>query len=103
MSQKIYVGNLSFSVTEDQLNTLFSSFGEVVSATIVTDSYTGRARGFGFVEMENHEAAISALNGKEFEGRALTVNIAREKSSNGGGGRFYNRDNSNFRGGRNHY
>jgi RNA recognition motif-containing protein len=83
MSQKLYVGNLSFDVTEDQLRTLFSEFGEVASATIITDNYSGRTRGFGFVEVENHEAAISALNGKEFEGRQLTVNIARERTPKG--------------------
>ncbi|MBN1759286.1 MAG: RNA-binding protein [Chitinispirillaceae bacterium] len=102
MAQKLYVGNLSFNVTEDQLRTLFSEFGEIVSATLITDSYTGRARGFGFVEMENHEAAISALNGKEFEGRPLTVNIARERSPRGGGGDFNNRGRGNFHG-RNRY
>ena len=102
MAQKLYVGNLSFNVTEDQLRTLFAEFGEVVSATIITDSYSGRARGFGFVEMENHEAAISALNGKEFDGRPLTVNIARERSSKGDRGSFKNRNNGNFHG-RNRY
>ena len=102
MAQKLYVGNLSFDVTEDQLRTLFSEFGEVASATIIKDSYSGRARGFGFVEMENHEAAISALNGKEFEGRPLTVNIARERSPRHDRGNFNNRNRGNFHG-RNRY
>lgn len=102
MAQKLYVGNLSFNVTEDQLRTLFSEFGEVVSATVITDSYSGRSRGFGFVELENHEAAISALNGKEVDGRPLTVNIARERSPKGNRGNFKNRGNGNFRG-RNRY
>jgi RNA recognition motif-containing protein len=99
MPQKLYVGNLSFNVTEDQLSTLFSEFGEVVSVKIITDSYSGRPRGFGFVEMENHEEAISALNGKEYEGRPLTVNIARERSPRGNRDNFRNRSGGNFRGG----
>ena len=102
MAQKLYVGNLSFDVTEEQLRTLFSEFGEVVTATLVTDSYSGRTRGFGFVEMENHEAAISALNRKEFCGRSLTVNIARDRPQKGKRGNSNNRSRGDFHG-RNRY
>ena len=102
MAQKLYVGNLSFNITEDQLRTLFSEFGEIISANIITDSHTGRPRGFGFVEMENHQAAIDALNGKEVEGRALTVNIARDRPPRGDRGNFNRRNNGNFHG-RNRY
>ena len=82
MAKKIYVGNLNFNTTEEQLNTLFAQYGTIVSASIVTDRYTGRSRGFGFVEMEDTEAAdaaISALDGQEFDGRALRVNEANKK------------------------
>ena len=87
MAQKLYVGNLPSSVTSDDLKTLFSSHGEVHSVNLITDRDTGRPRGFGFVEMENTQAAIDALNGHEFEGHALNVNVARERSGGGGGGR----------------
>ena len=86
MAQKLYVGNLPFSVTTDDLQGLFSQHGEVHSVNIISDRDTGRPRGFGFVEMENAEAAIDALNGHELEGRALNVNVARERQSGGGGG-----------------
>ncbi len=90
MSKNLYVGNLSFSVTSDSLRDLFGQYGTVTSASVVMDRDTGRSRGFGFVEMDDGgEAAIDALNGKEFEGRALTVNEARprnERSGRGGGG-----------------
>lgn len=85
----IYVGNLSFSSTEDSIRSLFESHGEVASASIITDRETGRSRGFGFVEMPNDEEgrkAIEALNGKEIDGRALTVNEARPKADRGGSG-----------------
>ncbi|GLI34871.1 RNA recognition motif domain-containing protein [Desulforhabdus amnigena] len=84
----IYVGNLSFKTTEEGLQKFFESFGEVSSAKIVTDRYTGKSRGFGFVEMPNREealAAIGGLNGKELDGFALTVNEAKPRE--GGGGR----------------
>jgi RNA recognition motif-containing protein len=93
---KIYVGNLSFSTSEDELRTLFSEHGAVASATLVMDRDTGRPRGFGFVEMNNDEeakAAIAALNGKNIGGRDLTVNEARPREDRGGGG-------GGFRGGR---
>lgn len=82
MAKKIYVGNLSFSTTEDSLSDTFGQYGEVVSAVIVTDRYTGRSRGFGFVEMEDEnaaDAAITALDGKELDGRNLRVNVANSK------------------------
>jgi len=79
VSKKLYVGNLAYSATEDSVRQLFSQYGEVVSVAIITDKYTGRSRGFCFVEMENADEAVSQLNGKEFEGRALTVNEARER------------------------
>ena len=91
MSQRIFVGNLPFSATNAQLNELFGKHGEVVSAEIVTDRMSDRSRGFGFVEMaktEEASAAIAALSGHELEGRALTVNVAKERtehsSSRGG-------------------
>ena len=87
MAQKLYVGNLPFSVTSDDLQALFSQHGEVHSVNIVADRDTGRPRGFGFVKMDNTEAAIQALDGHELEGRALKVNVARERQSGGGGGR----------------
>lgn len=79
MSKKIYVGNLSFRTTEEELSSLFEQVGAVESARIITDRDTGRSKGFGFVYMndEDAEKAIAAFNGKEFGGRALTVNEAR--------------------------
>ena len=78
---KLYVGNLSFSTTEQQLESLFAEHGDVQSAALVMDRDTGRPRGFGFVEMndEGAKAAIEALNGKNVDGRDLTVNVARER------------------------
>ena len=88
----IYVGNLSFDATEEDVRMVFEPFGKVESAKIVQDKYSGRSRGFGFVEMPSEDeakAAISGLNGKEVKGRALSVNEARprsEKPRGGGGG-----------------
>ena len=81
MSKSIYVGNLPWSATEEQVQDLFAEYGSVLSVKLVSDRDTGRARGFGFVEMNEDDArnAISALNGVEFEGRALRVNQAEEK------------------------
>ncbi|MDH3285692.1 MAG: RNA-binding protein [Acidobacteriota bacterium] len=78
---KIYVGNLPWSATEDELREMFAAHGEVESVSIVTDRDTGRSRGFGFVEMDDEGAkkAIAAVNGHEMEGRALRVDAAREK------------------------
>ena len=90
MSKNIYVGNLPFETTDASLGELFQPYGEVQSSRVITDRDTGRSRGFGFVEMsvEDADKAISALNGKEIEGRALTVNEARAKRDDrqGGGG-----------------
>ncbi len=89
MSMKLYVGNLSFETTEEQLNTLFSEAGPVTSAKIITDRQTGQPRGFGFVEMETKAAgqkAISMFNGKNVEGRPLSVNEAKPQQKSGGFG-----------------
>jgi cold-inducible RNA-binding protein len=90
--KKLYVGNLSYGATEAKIRSLFESHGSVESVNLITDRDTGRSKGFGFVEMTNDseaQRAISALNGKEIDGRALTVNEARPKEdrSSGGGGR----------------
>jgi len=89
MSAKLYVGNLAFNTTEQDLQDQFGQFGQVSSASIVTDRDTGRSRGFAFVELESKEsaqAAIQAMNGKELDGRALTVNEAKPREDRGGGG-----------------
>ena len=89
MSIKLYVGNLSFNTTSEDLRDYFSQAGTVESASVVEDRDTGRSRGFGFVEMssrEEGEAAIAQFNGKEFGGRSLTVNEARPREDRGGGG-----------------
>lgn len=96
MNNKLYVGNLAFSVTSESLQDSFTGFGEVQSAKVMTDRETGRSKGFGFVEMGTDaqaQAAIDGLNGKTMEGRALTVNVARprEERSGGGGGGYNNR------------
>jgi len=88
VTQRIYVGNLSFSATEAEVSELFSQFGEVVSCALPTDRETGRPRGFGFVEMSNDDAkkAIQSLDGQDFGGRSLRVNEAQPRESRGGGG-----------------
>ncbi len=89
MSKKLYVGNLSYGVTNSDLEEMFAAHGSVQSAQVIVDRDTGRSKGFGFVEMESDQearAAIGALNGKEVEGRALTVNEARPREERGGGG-----------------
>ncbi|MDA1213147.1 MAG: RNA-binding protein [Planctomycetota bacterium] len=87
MSKNLYVGNLPFSATSDSLREAFSKFGTVTSSSVVTDRETGRSRGFGFVEMESGgDAAIEEMNGKDFEGRTLTVNEARPRAERPGGG-----------------
>ncbi|MFP5239539.1 MAG: RNA recognition motif domain-containing protein [Acidobacteriota bacterium] len=93
MSKKLYVGNLSFSSTEDDVRNAFSAFGEVYNVSLITDRETGRLRGFGFVEMdeEGAKAAIQGMDGKELGGRTLKVNEAQEKPRSGGGGGGYNR------------
>ena len=91
MSTKLYVGNLSYNTTENQLNDAFAAHGTVIEANLMMDRETGRPRGFGFVTMgsvEEAQKAIEALNGREMDGRALTVNVAkpREERTGGGGG-----------------
>lgn len=86
MSAKLYVGNLPWSVTEEDLKSHFASVVDVQSATIITDRETGKSRGFGFVEVSDSQKAIEAFNGQDFNGRRLTVNEARERPSRGGGG-----------------
>jgi RNA recognition motif-containing protein len=92
MSNKLYVGNLSFNTTENDLNDAFAAHGTVTETNLMMDRETGRPRGFGFVTMgsvEEANKAIEALNGREMDGRALTVNVAkpREERAGGGGGR----------------
>jgi cold-inducible RNA-binding protein len=96
MGKNIYVGNLSYDTTQDQLQTLFEAHGEVSSVNVITDRGTGRPRGFAFVEMATEQAAnaaIAALNGQEVDGRALTVNEAKPREPRGGGGRGGSRGN----------
>lgn len=91
MAKKLYVGNLSYSTTEGELQEVFAAIGEVASAKIITDPGTGRSKGFGFVEMANDadgDKAIAELNGKSLHDRTLTVNEARPPRERGGGGGF---------------
>ena len=103
MSMNIYVGNLSYTSTDNSLRTLFETYGTVTTTKIVTDKFTGSSRGFGFVEMPNNDEgqkAIDGLNGTDFEGRKIVVNESRPREDNGnsrpprrdGGGGGYNRD-----------
>ncbi len=90
MSKRIYVGSLPYNSTDEQLQALFEDHGKVIDCQVIVDRFTGQAKGFGFVEMENEDeadAAIAALNGSEFGGRTLVVNQAREREERGGGGR----------------
>ena len=89
MAKRLYVGNLAYSVTSDDLQQTFEEFGIVTSAEVLNDRETGRSRGFGFVEMDNDaeaQKAIDALNGQPFRGRPLTVNEARPREDRGGAG-----------------
>ena len=89
MALRLFIGNLSFKTTEGELETLFAESGSVTSVTIIMDRFSGRSRGFGFIEMgseEDAQAAIEKLNGYEFEGRALTVNEAKPQERRGGAG-----------------
>lgn len=89
MGNKLYVGNLPFSATDDELRTLFERYGEVASANVITDRETGRSRGFGFVEFNESnsaEEAMRALDGSDMGGRSLRVNEAQDKRRGGGGG-----------------
>jgi RNA recognition motif-containing protein len=100
MSTKIYVGNLSFNTSTQDLEEMFGEFGTVQSTNIIEDRDTGRSRGFAFVEMSSKEeasAAIAALNGKDMDGRSLTVNEAKPREE--GGGRGGNRGGGGGRGG----
>ena len=98
----MYVSNLCFQTTDDDLRNLFSQFGTVTSAKVINDRETGRSRGFGFVEMDvvtEGREAMEKLNGKEIEGRAMSVSIAKEREDRGGGGgggfkKPYGRDNN---------
>lgn len=92
MGKKLYVGNLSYEVTGNDLQTMFEAHGTVESVQVINDRDTGRSKGFGFVEMgtsEEAQAAIQALNGKESNGRALTVNEARPREERGGSQRGF--------------
>ena len=86
---KLYVGNLPFTATEDSVRALFTPHGTVERISLITDRDTGRPRGFGFVEMSNADAsrAMQALNGQDFDGRALKINEAQDRAGGGGGGR----------------
>jgi len=87
MSTKIYVGNLPFTATDDEVRDLFSEYGEVDSVNLITDRETGRPRGFGFVEMgDGGDEAIAALHQKELGGRTLNVSVAKPRRDSGGGG-----------------
>ena len=95
MSKKIYVGNMSYSTTEETLRDLFAAYGDVESVSVITDKFTGRARGFGFVEMGSEDAAqaaVAALNGQKVDGRELKVNEAHDRAPRqSGGGQSRNR------------
>jgi RNA recognition motif-containing protein len=87
-SMNIYVGNLSYSVTSDDLRKAFESFGEVTTANVITDKFTGQSKGFGFVEMPSKssgDAAIKAMDGQDLKGRPVRVNEARPRTEGGGG------------------
>src|SRR3954465_15283304 len=89
MGKKLYVGNLTYGVADDALRQMFEAHGTVQSAQVIMDRDTGRSKGFGFVEMgsdQEAQAAIQAMNGKEMDGRALTVNEAKPREDRGGGG-----------------
>ncbi|WP_369432128.1 RNA recognition motif domain-containing protein [Aquisphaera insulae] len=91
MAKRLYVGNLKYTVTSEQLQEIFEQFGSVSSAQVLSDRDTGRSRGFGFVEMPNDDeaqAAIDTLDGQDHDGRRLTVNEARPRTSGGGGGGY---------------
>ncbi len=98
----IYVGNLSWSMTNEDLSALFEQFGSVTSAKILTDKFSGRSKGFGFVEMENADeanAAIAGLNDTDVQGRKIVVNEAQPKPEGGGGGFRKGGGGGGFRGG----
>ncbi len=102
MAMKLFIGGLAYSVTDEELNEFFKAEGKVVSATVIKDKFSGQSKGFGFVEMEDLKEAQNAINnldGKELNGRTITVNQARPKEDrrqSGGGNRDYN-SNKNHR------
>ncbi len=101
--KNVFVGNMSFETTEGAIRSIFEPFGEITRVNLITDRDTGRARGFGFVEMSNDEEAakaIAALNGTQVDGRALNVNEAKPKTGGSGprGGGGYSQDRDNYRG-----
>lgn len=106
MATKLFVGGISWDSTEDSLKNFFAQAGNVVSATIITDKYSGRSKGFGFVEMSSEQEAkdaIEKLNGQSLDGRAITVSEARPKEprpNNFGGGSYRDRNGGDRRGGR---
>src|SRR5215470_16897864 len=104
MAKKLYVGNISFDTTSDDLVQAFSQFGTVLGAQIVSDRDTGRSRGFAFVEMhDGADEAIAGMNGKQLQGRTLTVNEAKpreERPRNGGGGGYGGGNRGGYGGGR---
>ena len=105
MSKKLFVGNLSFNTTETDLQDAFAAHGTVLEANLMTDRVTGRPRGFGFITMstpEEAQSAISALNGQQIDGRALTVNIAKPREERAGG-RGFGGDRREHSGARNRY
>jgi RNA recognition motif-containing protein len=103
MGKKLYVGNLSYETTDSALEQMFAAHGTVQSAQVIMDRDTGRSKGFGFVEMGNDaeaQNAIKALNGQQFNGRALTVNEARPREDRGGGARSGGGRSGGYGGGR---
>lgn len=102
MAKKLYVGNLSFDTNDQELESIFAEYGEVVSATVVTDRYTNKSRGFGFVEFANEadaKKAQEAVNGQDVGGRSLRVDEAKEPRESRGGDRDRSRSYSSNRGG----
>ena len=103
MNSKLYVGNLSFNTTENDLHDTFAAHGTVTEANLMVDRESGRPRGFAFVTMssaDEAQAAIAALNGAELDGRALTVNVAKPREERSGGGRSFGGGGRGFGGGR---
>ncbi|MFH1283093.1 MAG: RNA-binding protein [bacterium] len=105
MSKKLFVGNLPFSITEDNLCSMFKSHGEVSSANLITDKFSGQSRGFGFVEMSSDDeaaAAIEKMNGSSVEGRKIIVNEAKPKGEQSGGNKRFSKggQRGGFSGGR---
>jgi RNA recognition motif-containing protein len=101
MNNRLFVGNLDYNTMEHQLREAFSQFGEVNSATVVVDRVTGHSRGFGFVEFgsaSEAQRAIESLDGSTLGGRAINVNVARERTSGGGGGRGFGAEGGGGRG-----